>query len=169
MSGPIADTLETIAAYLQVQKGNHVRDCRIPAYRARYAVETSHVVIIQGETGCGKSTQIPQYLFEAGWADGGRCIICTQVRSRIKGLCIATSHCSHIHCEASGDGEEMRRRRGGGLQRAFRLQFQPKREAVPDQVHNRQRVAARNDAKPTGSSFMCVRRVAESVQRHHGG
>ena len=46
----------------------------------RYAVETSHVVIIQGETGCGKSTQIPQYLFEAGWSDGGRCIICTQVR-----------------------------------------------------------------------------------------
>ena len=45
----------------------------------RYAVETSHVLIIQGETGCGKSTQIPQYLMEAGWADGNRCVVCTQV------------------------------------------------------------------------------------------
>ena len=45
-----------------------------------YSIETSHVTIIQGETGCGKSTQIPQYLMEAGWADGGRCIACTQVR-----------------------------------------------------------------------------------------
>ncbi|KAK8790719.1 hypothetical protein WA588_002467 [Blastocystis sp. NMH] len=45
-----------------------------------YSIETSHVTIIQGETGCGKSTQIPQYLMEAGWADGGRCIACTQPR-----------------------------------------------------------------------------------------
>lgn len=51
-----------------------------PNYPFSYSIETSHVTIIQGETGCGKSTQIPQYLMEAGWADGGRCIACTQVR-----------------------------------------------------------------------------------------
>ena len=51
-----------------------------PIYPFSYSIETSHVTIIQGETGCGKSTQIPQYLMEAGWADGGRCIACTQVR-----------------------------------------------------------------------------------------
>ncbi|KAK9936488.1 hypothetical protein M0R45_013328 [Rubus argutus] len=33
-----------------------------------------------GETGSGKTTQIPQYLKEAGWADGGRLIACTQPR-----------------------------------------------------------------------------------------
>ncbi|XP_039809459.1 probable pre-mRNA-splicing factor ATP-dependent RNA helicase DEAH9 [Panicum virgatum] len=36
--------------------------------------------IVVGETGSGKSTQIPQYLKEAGWADGGRLIGCTQPR-----------------------------------------------------------------------------------------
>lgn len=46
----------------------------------RYAVEYHRVTIIHGETGCGKSTQIPQYLFEARWAEGGRCIACTQPR-----------------------------------------------------------------------------------------
>ncbi|CBK22886.2 uncharacterized protein [Blastocystis hominis] len=61
------------------------KTCRFIATEGRfciflYAVETSHVVIIQGETGCGKSTQIPQYLQESGWADGNRCIVCTQPR-----------------------------------------------------------------------------------------
>jgi len=51
----------------------------LPNYHISYSIETSHVTIVQGETGCGKSTQIPQYLMEAGWADGGRCIACTQV------------------------------------------------------------------------------------------
>ncbi len=42
-----------------------------------YLLEKHQVVIIVGETGCGKSTQIPQYLIEAGWcADSG-----TMVRS----------------------------------------------------------------------------------------
>ena len=35
-----------------------------------YLVEKYQVVIIVGETGCGKSTQIPQYLIEAGWCSG---------------------------------------------------------------------------------------------------
>ena len=33
-----------------------------------------------GETGCGKSTQLPQYLHENGWSDGGREVVCTQPR-----------------------------------------------------------------------------------------
>ena len=32
-----------------------------------YLLEKHQVVVIVGETGCGKSTQIPQYLYEAGW------------------------------------------------------------------------------------------------------
>lgn len=36
------------------------------------------MVILSGETGVGKSTQIPQYLMDAGWADEGHIIGCTQ-------------------------------------------------------------------------------------------
>ncbi|GAB4827043.1 ATPdependent RNA helicase [Ancistrocladus abbreviatus] len=57
---------------------------RLPVYRYRnailYLVETHCTTIIVGETGSGKTTQIPQYLKEAGWADGGRVIACTQPR-----------------------------------------------------------------------------------------
>ncbi|KAL7530717.1 hypothetical protein ACHAWF_003492, partial [Thalassiosira exigua] len=51
------------------------------------AVELHGVVILVGETGCGKSTQLPRYLWENGWADVGpdegsvrREIVCTQPR-----------------------------------------------------------------------------------------
>ena len=57
---------------------------RLPIYSNRlhilYLLEHYRTVVIVGETGCGKSTQIPQYLFEAGWADGGRVVACTQPR-----------------------------------------------------------------------------------------
>lgn len=43
-------------------------------------MERHGTTIIVGETGSGKSTQIPQYLKEAGWAEGGRLIGCTQPR-----------------------------------------------------------------------------------------
>lgn len=35
-----------------------------------YCVEQHATLIIVGETGSGKTTQIPQYLAEAGWAAG---------------------------------------------------------------------------------------------------
>lgn len=35
--------------------------------RILYAVEQYRVVIVMGETGCGKTTQIPQFLYDAGW------------------------------------------------------------------------------------------------------
>lgn len=56
----------------------------LPVARSReallYAVEAHGVAVVLGATGCGKSTQLPQYLAEAGWAAGGRCVVCTQPR-----------------------------------------------------------------------------------------
>lgn len=43
----------------------------------------------KGQTGSGKSTQVPQYLYESGWCEGGRVIAVTQPR-RIAAITVAT-------------------------------------------------------------------------------
>uniref|UniRef100_A0A8C2HAS1 Probable ATP-dependent RNA helicase DHX35 n=1 Tax=Cyprinus carpio TaxID=7962 RepID=A0A8C2HAS1_CYPCA len=57
---------------------------RLPVFKHRnnilYLVESFQTVVIVGETGSGKSTQIPQYLLEAGWAADGKVIGVTQPR-----------------------------------------------------------------------------------------
>nr|WJH19561.1 Probable ATP-dependent RNA helicase DHX35 [Euglena gracilis] len=57
---------------------------RLPIFAYRkpilYLLETCRALIVVGEPGCGKTTQIPQYLFEAGWAEGDRVVCCTQPR-----------------------------------------------------------------------------------------
>ncbi|XP_078431410.1 RNA helicase family protein [Wolffia australiana] len=57
---------------------------RLPVYKFRtailYLIENHATTIIVGETGSGKTTQVPQYLKEAGWAESGRVIACTQPR-----------------------------------------------------------------------------------------
>ncbi|KAI9219158.1 putative ATP dependent RNA helicase [Blastocladiella britannica] len=55
-----------------------------------YAVESNPVTIVVGHTGCGKSTQLPQYLHEAGWTKSGtRSIAVTQPR-RVAAISLAT-------------------------------------------------------------------------------
>ncbi|XP_039058827.1 DExH-box ATP-dependent RNA helicase DExH6-like isoform X2 [Hibiscus syriacus] len=45
------------------------------------AVESHQVILISGETGCGKTTQVPQFLLEYMWGRGEACkILCTQPR-----------------------------------------------------------------------------------------
>ncbi|CRK93483.1 CLUMA_CG007019, isoform A [Clunio marinus] len=44
------------------------------------AIREHQVLIIEGETGSGKTTQIPQYLYEAGFTKDGKKIGCTQPR-----------------------------------------------------------------------------------------
>ncbi|KAK2957465.1 putative ATP-dependent RNA helicase DHX15 [Blattamonas nauphoetae] len=52
------------------------------------SVESNAVVVLQGETGCGKTTQIPQFLAEAGYAVNGKHIGCTQPR-RVAAMSVA--------------------------------------------------------------------------------
>ncbi|KAH6827670.1 hypothetical protein C2S53_019474 [Perilla frutescens var. hirtella] len=42
-------------------------------------VDSNQVVLVCGETGCGKTTQVPQFLLDHAWSKGDTCkIICTQ-------------------------------------------------------------------------------------------
>lgn len=64
----------------------------LPAYRHGphiiQSVQENSVVVICGDTGCGKTTQIPQMLYDAGIFDKHHDVICTQPR-RISALSVA--------------------------------------------------------------------------------
>lgn len=67
----------------------------LPAYKQREAllsaVADNQVLVVSGETGCGKTTQLPQYILESEIeaGRGGSCsIICTQPR-RISAMSVA--------------------------------------------------------------------------------
>ncbi|CAK9324402.1 unnamed protein product [Citrullus colocynthis] len=52
-------------------------------------VESHQVVLISGETGCGKTTQVPQFLLDYMWGKGETCkIVCTQPR-RISAISVS--------------------------------------------------------------------------------
>ncbi|KAH0630392.1 hypothetical protein JD844_013388 [Phrynosoma platyrhinos] len=52
------------------------------------AIAEHQILIIEGETGSGKTTQIPQYLFEEGYTEKGMKIGCTQPR-RVAAMSVA--------------------------------------------------------------------------------
>ncbi|CAB4273968.1 unnamed protein product [Prunus armeniaca] len=53
------------------------------------AVESHQVILISGETGCGKTTQVPQFILDHMWGKGEACkIACTQPR-RISAASVA--------------------------------------------------------------------------------
>lgn len=66
------------------------RSLPVFAYREELlqAVEDYQTIIIVGETGSGKTTQIPQYLVEAGYTNDGKKIGCTQPR-RVAAMSVA--------------------------------------------------------------------------------
>ncbi|XP_015596347.1 probable ATP-dependent RNA helicase DHX34 isoform X2 [Cephus cinctus] len=79
------DTLELYLDFKQKEKFAKLRKLRneqanLPVARYREeivkTVTEERVVIIAGDTGCGKSTQVPQYLYSAGFSK----IACTQPR-----------------------------------------------------------------------------------------
>ncbi|PRP85251.1 putative ATP-dependent RNA helicase DHX35 isoform 1 [Planoprotostelium fungivorum] len=74
----------------------------LPVYKARrqflYLVEKYQVVVVVGETGSGKTTQLPQYLVEAGWScGGGKQVGCTQPR-RVAATSVATRVAEEMSC-----------------------------------------------------------------------
>ncbi|GAU26427.1 hypothetical protein TSUD_293920 [Trifolium subterraneum] len=70
----------------------HEERKKLPIYAFRdeflQAVHDHQIVVIVGETGSGKTTQIPQYLHEAGYTKHGRMIACTQPR-RVAAMSVA--------------------------------------------------------------------------------
>ncbi|KAI4308138.1 hypothetical protein L6164_031242 [Bauhinia variegata] len=52
-------------------------------------VESHQVILISGETGCGKTTQVPQFILDHMWGKGSVCkVVCTQPR-RISAISVA--------------------------------------------------------------------------------
>ncbi|EJD74781.1 D-tyrosyl-tRNA(Tyr) deacylase [Loa loa] len=79
---------------------------RLPIFKHRnhiiYLLEKYRILIIVGETGCGKSTQVPQYLMEVGWASDGRKIGVTQPR-RIAAVTLANRVAEEKSCKLGTD------------------------------------------------------------------
>ncbi|KAK0534643.1 hypothetical protein OC842_002573 [Tilletia horrida] len=76
------------------QRAQSIEEMRktLPVYQLRQefldAVADNQVLILVGETGSGKTTQIPQYLHEAGYTKGGLMVGCTQPR-RVAAMSVA--------------------------------------------------------------------------------
>ncbi|KZP24870.1 pre-mRNA splicing factor [Athelia psychrophila] len=72
---------------------------RLPIFKHRekllYCLEKFGVIIVVGQTGCGKTTQLPQYLLESGWAADGNVIACTQPR-RVAATSVAARVASEV-------------------------------------------------------------------------
>lgn len=76
------------ARYRELLEGRR----KLPIYQARAevlgALEKHQVVVLEGETGSGKTTQVPQFLVESGYASE-KLICCTQPR-RVAAMSVAT-------------------------------------------------------------------------------
>ena len=72
----------------EVQSGREKLPILGEEHAVMEAVNHNPVVILAGETGSGKTTQVPQFLYEAGYAEGGRMIGVTEPR-RVAAMAMA--------------------------------------------------------------------------------
>lgn len=88
--GRLAEALEE-----QINKMKSIKETRksLPVYQYRQEILDSirqhQILIVVGETGSGKTTQLPQFLVEDGYTNDGKCVVCTQPR-RVAATSIAS-------------------------------------------------------------------------------
>ena len=74
---------------------------RLPIFKNKehiiYLLEKYQTLVLVGETGCGKSTQVPQYLLEAGWCADGKKIGITEPR-RVAATSLANRVADEHNC-----------------------------------------------------------------------
>jgi len=80
-------SINPFTGYAYSQKYHSILKNRVklPVYNFKddliKSVNSNQVIVVEGETGSGKTTQIPQFVYEAGYATiGSSCIACTQPR-----------------------------------------------------------------------------------------
>lgn len=99
------DDIDPVAARLEEQKDLYIRfnfnpkplNPKLPIFEHRDSllkhIRDSPVVVIQGDTGCGKSTQVPQFILDDAYTRGEYCnIVVTQPR-RIAAITLSERVC----------------------------------------------------------------------------
>jgi pre-mRNA-splicing factor ATP-dependent RNA helicase DHX15/PRP43 len=91
------DGIPTLNPWTQRPYSKRYMDIRkvrrnLPVYEAReellQKLKENRVIVLEGETGSGKTTQVPQFLVEAGYASKGQMVCCTQPR-RVAAMSVA--------------------------------------------------------------------------------
>lgn len=90
------------AARFTLAKSSAPAPEQLPIFEHKLAIleslETSRVIIIQGETGCGKSTQVPKYILQSSRSNK---LVVTQPR-RLAAVGVAKRVADELHSEIGG-------------------------------------------------------------------